>query len=154
MRSLYFFVFLLLFPVSACSEESDKTQPRPSVIESEYLATLKQQAEQGDAEAQYNLGQMYRMGEGVPQDSKEAVSWFRKAAEQGYAKAQLFLALMYDNGEGVPQDYKEAYAWYNLAAAKGDENAKKLRDMVAAQLDPKTLSEAQALTRRYFEQYK
>ncbi|MEQ1847607.1 MAG: SEL1-like repeat protein, partial [Nitrospira sp.] len=40
-------------------------------------------ATQGDADAQYNLGVMYRDGHGVPQDSREAVKWFRLAAAQG-----------------------------------------------------------------------
>ena len=62
---------------------------------------------------------MYDNGEGVPQDYKEAVKWYRLAAEQGHAKAQYNLGLMYDNGEGVPQDYKEAVKWYRLAAEQG-----------------------------------
>ncbi len=52
-------------------------------------------AEQGDASAQFSLGEMYEIGsdffEGVPQDYKEAVKWYREAAEQGYASAQLRL---------------------------------------------------------------
>ena len=62
-------------------------------------------AEQGDAQAQYNLGIMYDNGQGVPQDDAEAVKWYRKAAEQGIAKAQYNLGVMYANGRGVPQDY-------------------------------------------------
>ena len=58
-------------------------------------------------------------GDGVPQDYKEAVKWYRLAAEQGYADAQYNLGLMYSNGEGVPQDYKEAVKWYRLAAEQG-----------------------------------
>ncbi len=42
-------------------------------------------AEQGNAEAQFNLGGMYRQGRGVPQDDAEAMKWYRKAAEQGDA---------------------------------------------------------------------
>ncbi len=60
-------------------------------------------AEQGDADAQYNLGFMYGNGKGVPQDYREAVKWYRKAAEQGLAKAQSNLGFMYGNGKGVPQ---------------------------------------------------
>ena len=62
---------------------------------------------------------MYDNGEGVPQDYKEAIKWYRLAAEQGNANAQYNLGLMYDNGEGVPQDYKEAVKWYRLAAEQG-----------------------------------
>ncbi|MDP4855337.1 MAG: SEL1-like repeat protein, partial [Schleiferiaceae bacterium] len=42
-------------------------------------------ADQGYAQAQYNLGIMYANGQGVPKSDKEAVKWYRKAAEQGDA---------------------------------------------------------------------
>ena len=48
-------------------------------------------AEQGDADAQYNLGYSYSNGEGVEKDEEEAVKWYRKAAEQGYEKAKKIL---------------------------------------------------------------
>ena len=47
--------------------------------------SIKERAEQGDAEAQSALGIMYDLGEGVPEDDAEAVKWYRKAAEQGNA---------------------------------------------------------------------
>ena len=56
-------------------------------------------AEQGDAQAQYNLGMMYESGKGVAGDSAEAVKWYRRAAERGYLEAQLRLGVMYGNGE-------------------------------------------------------
>ena len=80
-------------------------------------------AEQGYAEAQYNLGLMYKAGQGVPQDYKTAVKWFSLAAEQGDAGAQLALGNRYYNGEGVPQDYKTAAKWFSLAAEQGDADA-------------------------------
>ena len=80
-------------------------------------------AEQGDAKAQYNLGLMYRKGQGVPQDDAEAVGWWRKAAEQGNAGAQNNLGVMYRNGHGVPQDDAEAVGWWRKAAEQGDANA-------------------------------
>ncbi len=76
-------------------------------------------AEQGNAKAQYNLGLMYRKGQGVPQDDAEAVGWWRKAAEQGNAGAQNNLGVMYRNGHGVPQDDAEAVGWYRKAAEQG-----------------------------------
>ena len=80
-------------------------------------------AEAGDADAQYNLGVMYNEGDGVLQDYKEAVKWFRLAAEQGHANAQYNLGQMYRKGNGVPQNYKEAVKWYRLAAEQGQVNA-------------------------------
>ncbi len=98
-------------------------------------------AEQGDADAQYNLGVMYSNGEGVPQDDAEAVKWYRNAAEQGYAQAQYNLGIKYDNGEGVPQDYAQAHMWFNLAASSfppGEDRDKavKNRDIVAKRMTP------------------
>ena len=45
-------------------------------------------AEQGLAEAQNDLGYMYKEGQGVTQDYKEALKWYRLAAEQGHAEAR------------------------------------------------------------------
>jgi uncharacterized protein len=73
----------------------------------------------GNAMAQFSLGMLYAKGQGVPQDDKEAVKWFRLAADQGRADAQNNLGAMYENGQGVPQDDKEAVKWFRLAADQG-----------------------------------
>ena len=57
-------------------------------------------AEQGEKEAQYNLGVMYYSGDGVLQDYAKAFELFTKSAEQGNARAQFNLGVMYENGEG------------------------------------------------------
>ena len=59
--------------------------------ETAYKLTLPS-AEQGNANAQYNLGNMYNEGKGVPQDYKEAAKWWKLAAEQGHEEAQYNLA--------------------------------------------------------------
>ena len=59
-------------------------------------------AEQGFAQAQLALGNMYMKGRGVAQDYKEAAKWYRQAAEQRFAAAQCSLGRMYENGWGVP----------------------------------------------------
>lgn len=85
---------------------------------------LEQGAEMGIALMQYYLGiKYYSIGQGIPQDYKEAMKWFRKAAEQGYADAQAVLGLMYVIGQGVPQDYKEAIKWCRKAVEQGNANA-------------------------------
>lgn len=81
-------------------------------------------AEQGDASAQYNLGDMYDQGQGVAQGYQQAVQWYRKAAEQGLAQAQSNLGNMYANGQGIAQDYQQAVQWYRKAAEQGDASAK------------------------------
>lgn len=84
-------------------------------------------ADQGDAQAQYNLGVMYDLGQGVPQDDAKAVKWYRLAADQGFAQAQYKLGIIYDNGKGVPRDHVVAHIWFNLAAAQGFDSAAKKR---------------------------
>jgi TPR repeat protein len=59
------------------------------------LRLLRPLADQGNAEAQNNLGIMYRNGQGVPRDAAAALTWFHKAAEQGEPVAQLNIGLMY-----------------------------------------------------------
>jgi len=107
-------VFLLITPNGLLAEEA-----------TESLKETYQKAEIGDAEAQYNLGEMYYNGEGVSQNDKEAVKWYLKAAEQGHAKAQFNLGLMYDIGKGVSQDYKEAVKWYSKAVRQGHAEAQR-----------------------------
>jgi len=76
-------------------------------------------AQQGDADAQYNLGSMYGNGQGVTQDFTEALKWYRLSAAQGNANAQFNLGTMFDQGRGVRQDLSEALRWYSLSAAQG-----------------------------------
>jgi uncharacterized protein len=92
----------------------------------DYATALKEflpLANQGNAQAQLHLGNMYRNGTGVPKDEKQAVDWYRKAAEQGYAMAQNNLGMSYDNGTGVPKDEKQAVDWFRKAAEQGDTTA-------------------------------
>src|SRR6202035_6044415 len=56
------------------------------------LRLLRPLADQGDAQAQYNLGALYDNGQGVPQNYAEAMKWYRKAADQGDSRGQNNLA--------------------------------------------------------------
>jgi TPR repeat protein len=80
-------------------------------------------AENGDAFAQFNIGNLYNNGEGVPQDHAEAAKWYRLAADQGFEYAEFNMGVFYDRGRGVPQDPAEAAKWYLLAAKKGNVRA-------------------------------
>lgn len=82
-----------------------------------------QAAEQGDADAQNNLGAMYAEGQGVRRDDAEAVRWFRKAADQGLAQAQFNLGAMYYKGHGVRQDRALAQEWFGKACQNGDQDS-------------------------------
>lgn len=76
-------------------------------------------AEKGDADAQFNLGQAYKLGRGVPTDLKVAQDWYQKAALQGHEQAQANLGLiLFQNGER-----EAAMPWISKAAGHGDARA-------------------------------
>ena len=83
------------------------------------LATIRERANAGNAQAQNLLGNMYELGKNVSQDYTTARGWYEKAAAQGFVMAQNNLGLLYQNGQGVPQDYATARGWYEKAAAQG-----------------------------------
>ncbi len=83
------------------------------------LRLFRRAADRGHAGAQYKLGVMYSLGQGVPKNEPESLAWLRKAADQGHANAQLSVGLSYSNGVGVPKDEKEAASWYRKAAEQG-----------------------------------
>jgi TPR repeat protein len=85
---------------------------------------FRKAADQGYADAQFNLGSMYGKGQGVPQDKQAALEWYMKAAAQGNAFAQFNIGLMYLNGDGVRQDKEAAMSWIRKSADKGNERAK------------------------------
>jgi uncharacterized protein len=66
------------------------------------LKLLQPLAEQGSAEAQFEIGLLYNYGWGVKQDFAEAMKWFRKSADQGDPWAEQHLSEMYAEGLGVP----------------------------------------------------
>ena len=76
------------------------------------LESLRQRAEQGDASAQFSLGNAYNNGQGVPQDDAPAVSWYRKAAEQGEANAQFNLGYAYEFESVYPLLARYLQAYY------------------------------------------
>ena len=76
-------------------------------------------ASAGDADAQYNLGQAYTLGRGVPVDLAVAQGWFRKAAMQGHVAAQAKYGLvLFDQGKR-----SEAAAWLDKATGWGEPRA-------------------------------
>src|SRR5438445_688560 len=113
------------------------------------LNQLRVRAEQGNVDAQFDLGFMYQNGDGVPKDSAQAVQWYRRAAEQGYAKAQYNLGLLYRNGDGVPKELVTAYMWFSLVAGQGIEPAKTNRDSIEKLMTANEIAEAQRLSREW-----
>ena len=83
------------------------------------VATWRPLAEKGDADAQFNLGQAYRLGRGVAINLAAAQTWFERAANQGHLDAQTTLGLLlFQNG-----DHAEGLKWLKQAADKGEPRA-------------------------------
>ena len=96
------------------------------------LATWQPLADQGDANAQFGLGQLYGNGFGVPMDDALAIKWYTLAMEQGHAEAAYRLGVMYQNGWGVEQSDAEMLRHFQLAANGGFVEAQRsLADMYA-----------------------
>lgn len=83
------------------------------------VAIWRPLAEKGDADAQFNLGQAYRLGRGVPLNLGEAQSWFERAANNGHVDAETTLGLLlFQNG-----DRATGLTWLRRAAEQGDPRA-------------------------------
>lgn len=81
-------------------------------------------ADQGDANAQLNVGMMYDTGQGVAEDPARAVSLYRQSAERGHPAAQYNLGMMYASGRGIERDASQAKFWFEEAAEQGLQNAR------------------------------
>ena len=109
MRKYLVFLLLLCFAISCTQQEN--------------INDLIKKAEQGDVEAQYNLGYYYHSGEGVEQSEKKALYWWQKAAEQGHAEAQFNLGVVHEKGYGVEQSYEKAIYWFRKACENFNDDA-------------------------------
>jgi uncharacterized protein len=126
----------------------------PAVLfaqDSNFTEDMKRLAEQGHADAQYDLGLMYQTGRGVPENYVEAVKWYRLSAEQGFAFAQLNLGLLYTGGDGVPENYLISYVWISVSAAQGNQSAKAVLDELKTILTNEQIAQGQTLAATCFE---
>ncbi len=87
------------------------------------VSELSARASQGNDHAQFYLAKRLQKGEGVAQNTQQAIQWYTKAAQQGVAPAQLNLAIMYLRGEGVQPNLQQARLWLEKAAMRGDNRA-------------------------------
>lgn len=107
--------------ISDISKGRDAFQRKDYQIALEEFSRL---AEQGNLEAQFNLGYMYDYGVGVKQNDSQALKWYRLSATQGNVNAQLNLGIMYDakSQRGIYNNV-EAVRWFRMAAEQGDAQA-------------------------------
>ena len=103
-------VVLAAWALSLAAQAHAQTMPN--------TATLMQQANAGNAQAEYDLGIDYDYGKGgLPQDPAKAAYWYEQSAKQGDARAEFNLGIDYDQGkDGLPQDPAKAAYWYEQSA--------------------------------------
>ncbi len=104
---------------------------------------LELAANQGHADASYNLGVLYRAGQGVLQNFETAFQWFELAAKQNHAEAQYSIGLMYQKGQSVQVDLVKSYVWLNLAAAQGHAGATGARNGVLQVMTAQQVADGQ-----------
>ena len=92
---------------------------QPGLAEDQDIEDIRKAAEEGNPEAQVELGAKHYLGMGAPQDYREALKWYLLAAEQGNAQAQFAVGRAYAQGEGTRQNYYLAAYWYRKAAEQG-----------------------------------
>ena len=87
---------------------------------------IKMEAEDGNAEEQYNLGMMFATGKGpyghgtYTKDIGQAKKWLEKSAAQNYIPSIVELAMLYGSGEGLKEDPKKAHELFLQAANLND----------------------------------
>lgn len=111
---------------------------------------FRKSADQGFADAQFNLGRIYGPADGLyrksraaPEDYAQAARWLGKAAMQGYAPAQVKLGELYAaGGYGLGRDLVQAYLWTSVAAGNGNQTARELAEAYAARMSEVQLAAA------------
>ena len=95
MKVLTVVLAICMLSIIGCSSDEEKyNEGKDAYWDEDYktaLALLTPFAEDGDADAQHYLGNMYSDGKGVPENDNTAVEWYTLAAEQGHEYAQLYL---------------------------------------------------------------
>lgn len=80
-------------------------------------------AREGNASAQFNLGWLYRNGNGVAANDERARQLWEQAARSGHAEAQMALAMLYGQQGSSMENQSQAIYWYRKAAEQGIEDA-------------------------------
>ena len=119
-------IFLVIFILVGVLPAQQNADSRLATIA--HLAALKEsdvndllsQAQSGDREAQYWVGQVYEEGRLIPKSYAVSREWMLKSAEQGYAPAQEIVGRMYMGASG---DYGKADMWLRRAAEQGNAEA-------------------------------
>ncbi|WP_188434398.1 tetratricopeptide repeat protein [Halopseudomonas salina] len=117
------------------------------------LEACRSAAENGDLQAQYEMGEFFYQGERVERDIEKALEWFERASIQGHPRAQYQLGLMHYQGEGVTRNLPQAYIILKMSAVNGEEAAMDASDRIALQMNENELSVATHVLGTLFRDY-
>lgn len=141
-------VCLLAATTAMAGQRIEEVRTRPATFE-EWLPL----AENGDPEAQCNIGVAYLNGTKVAQDFTKGLAWLVRSSDAGFGYARYVLADVYSRGyAGVPVSDERAYYYAILAAASSSlsekyrEKAVKIRDACGKRLTPAQMTQVQAST--------
>lgn len=98
---IIFVIILFLGSGMECRNNCNNDDDVISRVEQNQFEWYKKVAENGNAKAQFYLGEMYEYGTGVKQNYAKALEWYKKAADNGNAEAQSYLGEMYFYGLGI-----------------------------------------------------
>jgi TPR repeat protein len=126
-KSIVVFLFLscaAVFNLAAAEDLDAAVDAMRSGDFAEAYCIMRPLAEDGDADAQYNIGWMYLNGYGLRINDGVALEWWQKASQQGHSDASFSIGMLYSLGEGeVSKDSDKAIDYYLLAADDGHEDA-------------------------------
>jgi len=128
--------------------------------EEEAVEEVRDRARKGDPQAQYDVARMYERGDGLQQELRAAVRWYRRAGDQGHTAAQVRLGVLYGESREMPRDYLKAYMWLAVVLETTPEEEEEARREARAALDrlegrlPRSMiAEGQALAERWLAEH-
>ena len=132
--------------VTAGSAAGNSSANRPALTaDQQKFQDAMKKAEQGDANAIFNIGYYYDTGTGVRQDYREAMKWYKRASELGKGIASNNIGVLYEYGRGVSADLSKAKYWYEKAIVQGGSSrARENFDSVVAEIARRSYGQREA----------
>lgn len=114
IRSIFFLSFVVFFTAGGVQAQS------PITLDDISISSITKQAEQGNVNLQFILGNYYHNGKRVKKDLQQAKYWYEKAVSGGNQSAKPLLALIYDE----ENNYSRAYSLF-LSYIENPQNEEK-----------------------------
>ena len=127
ITKIIYTIAILIFFFKNVAISNDLNLAKSAYAKGNYKAAFSEWeplAKKGIAEAQVGLGLLYGKGQGLLQDYRKAVTWFRLAADQGNEEAQFYIGMAYINGVIYKKNYSIAYMWLSVSALRNNRLAK------------------------------